>query len=149
VDGKTGEGIATLDPGTYEALKPLLARGTPYVFAAREGSCFEGAVKGQKRGKGYVYKDGDFTGDFLRKKGVYRRVSGIIRGSGVDVKGRKTGPHVLRHSFARLMLVKTGDLRLVQRLLRHPSITTTAIYTHLAQEDVDTKYQQTVAMWLS
>ena len=147
VDGKTGEGVVPIDPGTHEALKPLLERELPYVFVARANGGLDGAVKGEKRGEGYRSKAFEPTGDPLQKRAMYQRVRKIIRSADIDIKGRKTGSHVLRHSFARLMLAKTGDLRLVQRLLRHSSIATTEIYTHLADEVIAEKYQAEVSTW--
>ncbi|EKD25296.1 MAG: hypothetical protein ACD_80C00088G0006 [uncultured bacterium (gcode 4)] len=52
---------------------------------------------------------------------------------------KKVTPHTLRHSFATALIKKGADIRAVQTLLGHASITTTQIYTH-----VDDKHLQKV-----
>ncbi|MCB2208218.1 MAG: site-specific tyrosine recombinase XerD [Bacteroidetes bacterium] len=83
-------------------------------------------------------KDEDLV--FLNRRGkkMSRQMIFIIIKNLVEKMGVKKNisPHTFRHSFATHLVQRGADLRAVQELLGHVSITTTEIYTHLNREDL-------------
>lgn len=89
-----------------------------------EGYLKERVVKfGSANGNIFVNKDGDG----ISIRGMYDII--IRRGAAAGLSHKLT-PHTLRHSFATELLNRGADIRGVQEMLGHKSISTTQVYTH-------------------
>lgn len=73
-------------------------------------------------------------GDRICNRQVAQRLSCWLTKAGIK---RQITPHGLRHTFATHLYAKTSDLLLVKRALGHRDISTTEIYTHLADEALE------------
>ena len=73
------------------------------------------------------------SGERFSVRGIALLVNRYLRGAGVT---DRSGPHLLRHTFATHALRARPNLRAVQELLGHSSVTTTQRYTHMSTEDL-------------
>jgi integrase/recombinase XerD len=106
------ERLVMLGSRAVEALKTYLEKGRPLLIQEKSG----GEV---------------FLGEHGRRLTTVRLweiVKSAMHQAGIT---KNVYPHLLRHSFATHMLAHGADLRIIQELLGHASITTTEIYTHV------------------
>jgi integrase/recombinase XerC len=75
----------------------------------------------------------------LSTRSVRRKMDKYLKIAGMDIS---ISPHTLRHSFATHMLNNGADLRSIQELLGHQSLSTTQIYTHLTTKKLKEVYDK-------
>ncbi|MHB0885011.1 MAG: tyrosine recombinase XerC [Bacillota bacterium] len=78
-------------------------------------------------------------GGRLSDRGLRRLLQKYIRQTAI---ARRITPHALRHSMATHMLENGADLRTIQELLGHASLSTTQIYTHVGRQTIKKQYDR-------
>ncbi len=78
-------------------------------------------------------------GTRLTARSVARSLDKYLKMSGINLI---TSPHTFRHSFATHLLDKGADLRSVQEMLGHSSLSTTQVYTHITTERLKNVYDK-------
>lgn len=113
--------------GNKERLVPVSGESLKYIRFYREGIRAGLAIK--PGNEDYLFLNR--RGSRLSRVMVFMIIRDLAAKAGIK---KKIGPHTFRHSFASHLVEGGADLRAVQEMLGHESITTTEIYTHLDRE---------------
>jgi integrase/recombinase XerD len=139
-DLATGEGLVRLyGKGSKERLVPLgrYAEEALASWLAPEGRGRMAPKRWRRRGDAEaVFLNA--RGGRLGRQGAFGILRGRARAAGL---GDRVSPHVLRHSCATHMLAHGADVRVVQELLGHASVTTTQLYTKVTTEHLRSAYE--------
>ena len=119
--------IKVVGKGSKERLIPIGTTAMEMVNLYVNGKRKELKIK--KGEEDYVFLNR--RGAHLTREMVFMLVKKWVAAAGID---KTVSPHTFRHSFATHLIEGGADLRAVQQMLGHESITTTEIYTHLDQD---------------
>ena len=127
--------IKVIGKGDKERLVPIGSDAVKYINIYRNNiRCHIPVQKGEE----------DIL--FLNRRGsrltrvmIFLMLKALVKKAGIT---KNISPHTFRHSFATHLVEGGADLRAVQEMLGHESITTTEIYTHLDREFLRNTLQQ-------
>ncbi|MEK7614786.1 MAG: site-specific tyrosine recombinase/integron integrase [Patescibacteria group bacterium] len=117
--------LVFLSPAAKEAIKLYLSKRkdtSPYMFVSHDRAKKERASSAP-----------------LTPRSIQRTVEGYAKRAGIT---KKITPHTLRHTFATDLLLSGADIRSVQSMLGHQSITTTQVYTHITNNQMKEVYKK-------
>jgi integrase/recombinase XerD len=126
------ERVVPVGRGARGALERYLAGGRLTLRVARPA---RGKSAGARSDADAVFLNA--RGGRITRQGCWR----IVRDAGARVgMGERLSPHVLRHSCATHMLDHGADIRVVQELLGHASVSTTQVYTKVSPDRLRAAY---------
>lgn len=130
-----GEALRVRGKGNKERIVPLGSHAIGAVQRYLEMLKNEPRLANRDSGPLFVNKHGGR----LSSRSVRRKLDKYLKQCGLDPS---ISPHTLRHSFATHLLDNGADLRSVQELLGHQSLSTTQVYTHLTTHRIQDAYNK-------
>ncbi|MDX2132274.1 MAG: tyrosine recombinase XerC [Planctomycetota bacterium] len=130
-----GEALKVRGKGSKERIVPLGSHAIGAIQRYIEMLKGDPRLAGRETGPLFVNKHGGR----LSSRSVRRKLDKYLKQCGLDPT---ISPHTLRHSFATHLLDNGADLRSVQELLGHQSLSTTQVYTHLTAQRLQDAYQK-------
>ena len=119
--------IKVIGKGSKERLVPIGRHAIKYINMYKNG--YRDNKKINKGNEGFLFLNR--YGRKLTREMIYLIIKKV---SNKCLLNKNVSPHTFRHSFATHLIEGGADLRAVQEMLGHESITTTEIYTHLDRE---------------
>ena len=116
--------IKVIGKGDKERLVPIGNTALKFIAIYREQVRVHAVIK--KGSEDILFLNRRGTG--LTRQMIFVLLKNLVRETGIK---KIVSPHTFRHSFATHLVEGGADLRAVQEMLGHESITTTEIYTHL------------------
>lgn len=127
--------VKIVGKGNKERFVPIGSTAQKMVKLYMEGA--RATLKIRKGEEDYVFLNR--RGSHLTREMVFMLVKKWAKEAGVE---KSISPHTFRHSFATHLVEGGADLRAVQQMLGHESITTTEIYTHLDSDYIRSNIAQ-------
>ena len=127
--------IRVIGKGDKERLIPIGSDAIKYIHIYRENIRVHVPVKPGNDDILFLNR----RGSKLSRVMIFLIIKDLVKQANIS---KTISPHTFRHSFATHLVEGGADLRAVQEMLGHESITTTEIYTHLDREFLRTTLQQ-------
>jgi len=127
--------IRVIGKGDKERLVPIGSDAVKYIKLYKDNIRVHISIK--KDNEDFLFLNR--RGSKLSRVMIFLIIKELAKQAGIT---KNISPHTFRHSFATHLVEGGADLRAVQEMLGHESITTTEIYTHLDREFLRTTLQQ-------
>ena len=121
------EFVRVIGKGDKERLVPIGKKTLKELTNYTQGERLHQEIQPKYSDKVFI----SARGTSLTRQSVFLLVKSLAEKAGIK---KTISPHTLRHSFATHLLEGGADLRAVQQMLGHSSISTTEIYTHVSDE---------------
>lgn len=119
--------LRVIGKGDKERLVPIGKDALKYLKIYKEGARVQLAIQSGHENYAFLNR----RGKKLTRVMIFTIIKNLAKVAGIK---KNISPHTFRHSFATHLIEGGADLRAVQEMLGHESITTTEIYTHLDRD---------------